>query len=94
MIKLRLGPMLGMKRFRCATIAITGIELIHWIRKGQVELARTWDWSRFYGCRFDADEVARSLNSHKAKGNNKALTKYDLHGSAQAGNQKRAGSIK
>ncbi len=34
-IKLRLGPMLGLKRFRCASITIAGIELMHRIRKGQ-----------------------------------------------------------
>ena len=28
-IKLRLGPMLGLKRFRCAAITIDGIELTH-----------------------------------------------------------------
>ncbi len=39
-IKLRLGPMLGLKRFRRATIAIAGIELMHRIRKGRFELAR------------------------------------------------------
>ncbi|MFZ3179216.1 MAG: IS6 family transposase [Methylocystis silviterrae] len=38
-IKLRLGPMLGLKRFRCASITIAGIELMHRIRKGQFELA-------------------------------------------------------
>ena len=37
-IKLRLGPMLGLKRFRSASITITGIELIHRIRKGQFKL--------------------------------------------------------
>jgi transposase-like protein len=39
-IKLRLGPMLGLKSFRRATITIEGIELMHRIRKGQFELAR------------------------------------------------------
>jgi transposase-like protein len=39
-IKLRLGPMLGLKSFRHATITIAGIELMHRIRKGQFELAR------------------------------------------------------
>jgi len=39
-IKLRLGPMLGSKRFRCASITIAGIALMHRIRKGQFELAR------------------------------------------------------
>jgi transposase-like protein len=37
-IKLRLGPMLGLKRFRNASITITGIELMHRIRKGQFKL--------------------------------------------------------
>jgi transposase-like protein len=34
-IKLRIGPMLGFKRFTCAAITIAGIELTHRIRKGQ-----------------------------------------------------------
>ncbi|MBU6529236.1 DDE-type integrase/transposase/recombinase (plasmid) [Methylocystis sp. MJC1] len=38
-IKLRLGPMLGLKRFRTtASITIAGIELAHRIRKGQFKL--------------------------------------------------------
>jgi hypothetical protein len=32
--------MLGMKRFRSASITIAGIELIHRIRKGQFTLGR------------------------------------------------------
>ena len=39
-IKLRLGPMLGLKRFRSASITIAGIELMHRIRKGQFKLGR------------------------------------------------------
>ena len=39
-IKLRLGPMLGLKRFRNALITIAGIELMHRIRKGQFNLGR------------------------------------------------------
>jgi transposase-like protein len=39
-IKLRLGPMLGLKRFRCASITIAGIELTHRIRKGQFKLGK------------------------------------------------------
>ena len=38
-IKLRLGPMLGLKRFRNASITIAGVELMHRIRKGQFKLA-------------------------------------------------------
>jgi transposase-like protein len=38
--KFRLGPMLGMKRFRSTLIAIAGIELMHRIRKGQFTLGR------------------------------------------------------
>src|ERR1700722_9743423 len=37
-IKLRLGPMLGLKHFRRAATTIAGIELMHWIRKGQFKL--------------------------------------------------------
>jgi transposase-like protein len=37
-IKLRLGPMLGLKRFRSAAITIAGIELMHRIRKSQFKL--------------------------------------------------------
>jgi len=39
-IKLRLGPMLGLMRFRSASITIAGIELIHRIRKGQFKLGK------------------------------------------------------
>jgi transposase-like protein len=39
-VKLRLGPMLGFKRFRRASITIAGIELMHRIRKGQFKLRR------------------------------------------------------
>ena len=39
-IKLRLGPMLGLKRFRNASITIAGIELVHRIRKGQFKLGK------------------------------------------------------
>jgi transposase-like protein len=37
-IKLRLGPMLGLKRFRSASVVIAGIELMHRIRKGQFKI--------------------------------------------------------
>ncbi|WP_156898268.1 hypothetical protein [Methylocapsa acidiphila] len=37
-IKLRLGRVLGLKRFRSASITIAGIELMHRIRKSQFEL--------------------------------------------------------
>jgi transposase-like protein len=39
-IKLRLGPMLGLKRFRNAAITIAGVELVHRIRKGQFALSK------------------------------------------------------
>jgi transposase-like protein len=39
-IKLRLGPMLGFKRFRNAAIAIAGIELLRRIQKDQFDLSR------------------------------------------------------
>ena len=39
-IKLRLGPMLGFKRFRRASITIAGIELMHRIRKGKFALGK------------------------------------------------------
>ncbi len=39
-IKLRLGPMLGLKRSRSASITIAGIELMHRIRKGQFKLGK------------------------------------------------------
>jgi transposase-like protein len=39
-IKLRLGPMLGFKRFRNAAIAITGIELLRRIHKDQFDLSK------------------------------------------------------
>jgi transposase-like protein len=37
-IKLRLGPMLGFKRFRRAATTIAGIELMHRVRKAQFKL--------------------------------------------------------
>jgi transposase-like protein len=39
-VKLRLGPMLGLKRLRTAAIVIAGIELLRRIHKGQFNLAR------------------------------------------------------
>ena len=37
-VKLRIGPMLGFKRFRTAAITISGIELLRRIHKGQFNL--------------------------------------------------------
>jgi transposase-like protein len=39
-VKLRLGPMLGLKHFRQASTTIAGIELMHRIRKGQFKLGK------------------------------------------------------
>src|SRR5450755_1105854 len=39
-IKLRLGPMIGLKQFRRAATTIAGIELMHRIRKGQFKLGK------------------------------------------------------
>ena len=39
-VKLRIGPMLGFKRFRTAAITIAGIELLRQISKGQFNLTR------------------------------------------------------
>jgi transposase-like protein len=39
-IKARIGPMLGLKRFRRAKVTIPGIELLHRIRKTQFDLSR------------------------------------------------------
>jgi len=39
-VKLRIGPMLGLKRFRNAAITIAGIELLRRIHKGQFNLGR------------------------------------------------------
>jgi len=39
-VKLRIGPMLGFKRFRTAAIVIAGIELLRRIRKEQFNLGR------------------------------------------------------
>jgi transposase-like protein len=36
-IKRRTRPMLGFKDFRCARILLSGIELMHMIRKGQMK---------------------------------------------------------
>jgi transposase-like protein len=38
-IKLRLGPMIGLKCFRCAAFSIAGIELTHRTRKDQTRKA-------------------------------------------------------
>jgi DDE domain len=37
-VKLRIGPMLGFKRFRTAAVTIAGIELLRRIHKGQFNL--------------------------------------------------------
>ena len=44
-VKLRIGPMLGFKRFGTAAITIAGIELLLRIGKGQFNLggSRLWD---------------------------------------------------
>jgi transposase-like protein len=39
-VKLRIGPMLGFKRFRTAAITIAGIELLRRIHKGQFKLGK------------------------------------------------------
>jgi transposase-like protein len=39
-VKLRIGPMLGFKRFSTAAITIAGIELLRRIHKGQFNLGR------------------------------------------------------
>ena len=39
-VKLRIGPMLGFKRFKTAAIAIAEIERLLRIRKGQFDLSR------------------------------------------------------
>jgi len=39
-IELRLGRMLGLKRFRSASITIAGIGLVHRVRKGQFKLGK------------------------------------------------------
>ena len=41
-IKSRTNAMLGFKRFRSAAITISGIELMHRIRKGQFDLCALW----------------------------------------------------
>jgi transposase-like protein len=40
-VKLRVGPMLGFKRFRSAAATIAGIELLRRIRKGQFNLVKS-----------------------------------------------------
>jgi len=39
-VKARIGPMLGFKRFTRARITIAGIELLHRIRKNQLDLSK------------------------------------------------------
>jgi transposase-like protein len=36
-IKRRIRPMMGFKNFRCARIILSGIEMMHMIRKGQMK---------------------------------------------------------
>jgi transposase-like protein len=36
-VKSRLGPMLGLRRFRTAAITIAGVELLHRIKKGSIQ---------------------------------------------------------
>jgi transposase-like protein len=36
-IKRRTRPMLGFKNFRCARILLSGIEVMHMVRKGQIK---------------------------------------------------------
>lgn len=40
-VKQRVYPMLGFKRFAYAAITISGIELVHQIRKGQFDTSQT-----------------------------------------------------
>lgn len=50
-LKMRLRPMLGLKRFRSATTTIAGIELMHApIRKGQFDLSRLGVQGKAAGC--------------------------------------------
>ena len=39
-VQLRIGPMLGFKRFKAAAVKIAGVELLRRIRKGQFNLRR------------------------------------------------------
>jgi transposase-like protein len=39
-VKLRIGPMLGFKRFKTAAITLAGIELLRKIHKGQLNLGK------------------------------------------------------
>jgi putative transposase len=39
-IKRIIKPMMGFKDFRCARIILSGIELMHMIRKGQLKTAK------------------------------------------------------
>jgi DDE domain len=60
-IKLRLGPMLGFKKFRRAATTIAGIELMHRIRKGQIQTRQA---SRQKQNRFrDLERSARRVTS-------------------------------
>jgi transposase-like protein len=54
-IKRMVRPMLGFKAFRCARILIAGIELMHMIKKGQLECAEgqvSPAGSKFYSLAF------------------------------------------
>jgi transposase-like protein len=45
-VKLRIGPMLGFKRFKTAATTKAGIELLLRIRKGQFDLRRLRLWDQ------------------------------------------------
>ena len=54
-IKRIVRPMLGFKSFRCARILIAGIEIVHMIRKGQLDRPEgrvTSKASQFYSLAF------------------------------------------
>jgi transposase-like protein len=44
-IKRRIRPMLGFKNFRCARILLSGIEVMHMIKKGQMMCRHSIAWS-------------------------------------------------
>jgi putative transposase len=51
-IKRKIRPMLGFKKFSCARILLTGIELMHMIHKGQM---------KHYGLRHTPAQLFHSL---------------------------------
>ena len=77
-VKLRLGPMLGLKHFRQAATTIAGIELMHRIRKGQFKLGRLPRATRLprFGMRFSLRDPTQLPGACLARPQNVCTTTF------------------